>query len=248
MFGRSNFLIEVPELEVNVYEVTNASFADFVKKKEYVTTAEKTGEGLVFDLQLKEWRRVKGADWQNPQGPNSNIIGKEDHPVVQISYDDACAYCEWLEMRLPYESEWEYMYQLDQRYGPVEEFNKWDGIFPIENKLEDGFENTAPVGSFHKGLKGIYDLQGNVWEWTNDYFQGSWPTLDTNLMHPEYEGPKNITVCVIYIPAENVIKGGSFLCADNYCKGYAHNTRQGADPKLSYEHIGFRCVRDRNKK
>jgi hypothetical protein len=134
MFGRNDFELNVPELEVNIYEVTNASFADFVKKTGYITTAEKTQEGMVFDLQQKEWVLTKFANWKNPRGPKSTIYGRDTDPVVQVSYQDACAYCEWLEMRLPYESEWEYMYQLDQSLGPVEKFNKWAGIFPIENK------------------------------------------------------------------------------------------------------------------
>jgi formylglycine-generating enzyme required for sulfatase activity len=249
MFNRNNFELNVPELEVNVYEVTNASFADFVEKTGYITTAEKTGEGMVFDLQLKNWTLVKFANWKNPQGPKSTIAGKDDHPVVQVSYDDACAYCDWLEMRLPYESEWEYMYQLDQKYGPVEVFNKWDGIFPIENKLEDGFANTAPVGSFKKGLKGMYDLQGNVWEWTNDFFSKGWTQLDTSMMDPSYTGPlSTVNACTITPRTTMVIKGGSFLCAENYCMGYAQDKRQSADPKLSYEHLGFRCVREVSKK
>ena len=114
MFGRNDFELNIPELEVNIYEVTNASFADFVKKTGYMTTAEQSGEGMVFDLVKKEWVLTRGADWKHPQGPQSSDSEESMHPVVQVSYDDACAYCDWLEMRLPYESEWEYIYQLDQ--------------------------------------------------------------------------------------------------------------------------------------
>lgn len=250
MFGRSNFLIEVPELEVNIYEVTNASFADFVKKTGYVTTAERNGEGMVFDLQRKEWILMPFADWQNPRGPKSTIYGRNADPVVQVSFEDACAYCDWLEMRLPYESEWEYIYQLDQN-ETMQKFNKWDGIFPLENHGEDGFKNTAPVGSFEPGSKGIYDLRGNVWEWTLDLFHPNWPNIDTAIIDPVYTGPMNINVgdcCIMANDSLRVTKGGSYLCAENYCKGYMDQKRQSADPKLSYEHIGFRCIRDLSKK
>jgi sulfatase modifying factor 1 len=248
MFGRNDFELNIPELEVNIYEVTNASFTDFVKKTGYITTAEKTGEGMVFDLQKKEWILIKGARWFNPRGPGSTINGKETDPVVQVSYEDGCAYCEWLEMRLPYESEWEYMFQLDQTMQPTKKFNKWDGIFPIENKKEDGFENTAPVGSFQKGSKGIYDLQGNVWEWCIDLYHQKWPQIDTMYIDSKYFGPSIIYNDRWAHDTLRVIKGGSFLCAENYCRGYAEQKRQSADPHLSYEHIGFRCVRELTKK
>lgn len=247
MYGKKNFQIEIPELEVNSYEVTNASFAEFVNKTGYITTAEKTGEGMVFDFRIKDWVLKQGADWKHPLGPKSSIQLKDMHPVVQVSYEDACAYCEWLDMRLPYESEWEYIHQLNAKTSD-EKFNKWDGIFPHEDRGEDGFKNTSPVGSFPTGKKGIYDLQGNVWEWCNDLYHENWPEIDTAIITPRYKGPNMIYNVYLDADTVRVIKGGSFLCADNYCKGYQDKKRQSADPKQGYEHVGFRCVREIGKK
>jgi sulfatase modifying factor 1 len=243
MYGDSNFSISIPTIEVQQYEVTNASFEQFVKSTGYITQAEKTKEAMVFDEKKKEWTLKKGADWKHPQGPGSNIQNKKFHPVVQVSYEDACAYCEWMNMRLPYESEWEYMFKVDAQ-KPAVASNHWDGIFPIEDKGTDGFIGTSQVGYFGKGGGDCYDMQGNVWEWCLDYYHEQWPLVGLQFNDSNrYTGPsKSFAENGIY-DTLRVIKGGSFLCADNYCKGYTNTVRMHADPNLGYEHTGFRCVR-----
>jgi sulfatase modifying factor 1 len=243
MYHDRNFMISIPDLEVNQYEVTNATFKKFITATGYITTAEKIKEAMVFDKGAKKWVLKKGADWQHPQGPGSGIEKKELHPVVQVSYEDACAYCEWMNMRLPYESEWEYIFQQDEK-DPVISFNHWEGIFPIEDKGIDGFTGTSPVGTYGKGGSGCADLQGNVWEWCSDYYHENWPAMGSLLNDSlRYTGPATSFSSAGIYDTSRVIKGGSFLCADNYCKGYTHTMRMHADPKLGYEHVGFRCVK-----
>lgn len=245
MYGDSDFVIHIRETEVMKYEVTNKNFQDFVKATGYVTTAEKTKEGMVFDKNKREWVIKYGADWKHPQGPSSDIKNKMNHPVVQVSYSDACAYCEWRGMRLPYESEWEYMDQLDKK-NPPKRKNIWEGIFPMEDKGYDGYIGTSPVGNYGKGATGCYDLQGNVWEWCLDYYHENWPQAGKEMKDSirDKGPPRSYSSTNIY-DTVMVIKGGSFLCADNYCRGYSNQIRMFADRQLGYEHIGFRCVKEK---
>lgn len=240
MFGDKNFTVDIPSLDVYQYEVTNISFKKFIEETKYITTAEKNNEGMVFD---KKWVLKKGANWKHPQGPESTIDNKDFYPVVQVSYEDACAYCEWMDMRLPYESEWEYIFNKDSE-KPANSSNHWQGIFPIEDKGTDGYTTSSPIGSFGKGGSGCYDLQGNVWEWCNDFYHEQWPTIGQKMNDTyKYFGPPASFSEESLYDTLHVIKGGSFLCADNYCKGYTNQIRMGADSKLGYEHIGFRCVK-----
>ncbi len=243
MYKDLKFTIPIPDLEVQQYEVTNAAFKKFTEATGYITTAEKTNEAMVFDKKEKKWILKKGANWKHPQGEGSSIDKKDFHPVVQVSYEDACAYCDWLGMRLPYESEWEYIFENDAK-KPATASNHWQGIFPIEDKGEDGFKGTSPVGNYGKGGAGCYDIQGNVWEWCNDYYHDLWPMIGPNFVDSvRYIGPsKSFSENFMY-DTLRVVKGGSFLCADNYCKGYTNTIRISADPKLGYEHTGFRCVK-----
>lgn len=240
LFGDTLLNVEIPDIYVQEHEVTNAEFNEFVLATGYKTSAEIEGKGMVFNRTSKKWELTEGASWQHPQGKNSTIKNKWNHPVVQVSNKDACAYCAWKGMRLPYESEWEYIFSKDE---DLKEFNYWQGIFPIEDKGEDGFIGTSPVMSFNAGKSTCYDLRGNVWEWCNDYYHETWPSQAS--MFPDsiqYKGaPASYSGNNMYDTLK-VIKGGSFLCAENYCRGYQSNTRMHADPRLGYEHTGFRCV------
>jgi formylglycine-generating enzyme required for sulfatase activity len=173
------------------------------------------------------WRWMPGANWREPEGPGSTIAGKDEHPVVHISYDDALAYAGWAGKRLPSEAEWEYAARggLDhRRYVWGNEFmpggrrmaNTWQGWFPVVNTGDDGFAGTAPVKSFPPNGYGLYDMAGNAWQWSSDRFD---PQSD-----------------------RRVIKGGSFLCSPIFCASYRPSARQGADPLSSASHIGFRLA------
>lgn len=172
------------------------------------------------------WRR--GADWQHPQGPGSDISGKDEYPVVHISWDDAMAYCKWAGKRLPTEAEWEfaarggkpgdkYPWGNEDPSAGKAKANTWQGTFPYENTKSDGFYNAAPVGSFAANGYGLFDMAGNVWEWCSDWYDNS---------------------------QMKVVRGGSFMCNASYCKGYRVSARMKTSPDTGLEHTGFRCVRD----
>ena len=198
------------------------------------------------------WRVVQGADWRHPQGPGSSIAGKESHPVVQIAYDDALAYARWLGRDLPTEAEWEYAARgglADAAYTwgdkPLDperpQANVWEGPFPSVDSGADGYKaRTAPVGCFPANGYGLHDMAGNVWEWTKDWFR---PGLDPG----DANDPVGPTERVAY-PAggaaehRHVIKGGSFLCADNYCFRYRPPAREGGPTDTGSDHVGFRTI------
>lgn len=245
------FDVHVTHFRMQRYEVTNAQFSDFVIKTGYRTRAERNGGSYVFDPSLRNdsttlidapwWRYTQGANWKHPEGIASDIVGKENHPVVHIAYEDACSYCEWLGMRLPTEVEWEY---AAKKNGNEVLKNIWQGSFPEYNSSEDGFERTAPVGSFLAGKLGLFDMPGNVWEWCRDpyhqhayTFARKWKVDSSKPLVPNYfdeQSPHEET---------RVIRGGSFLCAENYCKGYEPAQRMRSSVKMTFSHIGFRCVK-----
>lgn len=237
-------MIPVPSFSIQSHEVTNGEFEEFVKLTDYITTAEKNGVGFVFDKKIREnegWILLKGADWKHPQGPGSSIENKGNHPVVQVSYEDACAYCEWKGLRLPYESEWEIAYRYDTL--PVS-YNHWQGVFPYENTRDDGFEKTSPVGKYGKGASGCYDLRGNVWEWCLDHYHEGYEEFIKLVDESErYKGLKAGFDASAPYTSTFIMKGGSFLCADNYCKGYDNTIRMRSDKNSSFEHVGFRCAK-----
>lgn len=200
------------------------------------------------------WRWSIGTNWRHPNGPDSNLEGKENHPVVHVCYQDALAYCEWASRRLPTEAEWEYAargntknttyFWGDDRSKLSKQANSWEGEFPVNNTLEDGFERTAPVKTYPPNNFGLYDMAGNVWEMTNDWYNLNYydelAATSTTAINPQ---GANTT----YNPSnpysqEKIIKGGSFLCSDSYCASYRVSSRMGNSLDSSAEHVGFRTV------
>jgi formylglycine-generating enzyme required for sulfatase activity len=198
------------------------------------------------------WEYVPGAYWKKPAGPGSTINGRDRHPVVQVAYEDAEAYATWVDKALPTEAEWEYAarggldgarfaWGADEVPNGTRMANTWQGDFPWRNSKEDGFEGTSPVGSFAPNGYGLLDMCGNVWEWTSDFFR----MQHTEEVERPCCVPRNPRVSAPQssepIP-RRVIKGGSHLCAPNYCLRYRPAARQGETVDTSTGHIGFRCV------
>jgi formylglycine-generating enzyme required for sulfatase activity len=205
---------------------------------------------------------MNGAGWKNPNGPGSSIIGLDDHPVVQIAYEDAEAYAKWAGKELPTEAEWEFAARggldgMDFAWGNEDPqltkpmANTWQGEFPYQNLLIDKYEGTSPVGSFDPNGYGLFDMVGNVWEWTSDWYV---PHLDesankvktccTTSVNPRVTSP-----AYSYDPRQpqfkiprKVMKGGSHICAPNYCLRYRPAARQAQMIDTGMTHIGFRCI------
>ena len=259
---------------MDVHEVTNGQFADFVRATHYVTLVEqkpKTADfpgvpaenlvagALVFHspahpVSLKDYRQwwsyVPGANWRHPEGPSTSIRGKEKYPVVDVAYEDAEAYCRWAEKRLPTEAEWEfaaygggghttYVWGNEAKHQHEAVANIWQGRFPDLNTRQDGYYGTAPVASFHANGYGLYDMAGNVWEWTSDLYQPASdqqdPSTDPN-QPPITPGSE-----------QRVIKGGSYLCNDSYCSGFRPSARMASEAGAGQCHVGFRCVKPRSE-
>lgn len=230
------------------HEVTNRQFATFVAATGYVTTAEGAGDSVVFvppavpvgiDKPSAWWRIVKQADWRHPTGPGSDLSGRAEFPVVQVSYADASAYAKWSGRTLPSEEQFEYAAQAgrpnDGNAPSPETANTWQGSFPMENLATDGHRGIAPVGCFEANTYGLRDIIGNVWEWTrSDY------TADHGAMIAA-EAPFDPRLAVA--ARQRVIKGGSFLCARNYCARYRPAARHAQDEQSAASHLGFRTVR-----
>lgn len=230
--------LHVSAIDVLAHEVTNDEFAAFVAATSYVTDAERSSAGdssgggsAVFIWPTQgapgHWRLVRGATWRTPAGPGSAISGRGRYPVVHVSLNDARRYAAWAGGRIPTEEEWEYAAWsgLRDRSDPLSGAvgpdgsaiaNIWHGAFPFVDAADDGFAGAAPVGCFPPDQNGVHDLIGNVWEWTE--------TPASAGMH--------------------VIKGGSHLCAENYCRRYRTAAREDHEVDFSTSHIGFRIVRD----
>ena len=201
---------------------------------------------------LSWWHWVVGANWQHPYGPDSYIEGKDNYPVVHIAYEDALAYSQWVNKSLPTEAQWEYaarggLKNKDFTWGDeysAQKANTWQGIFPFFNTKEDGYVGTSPVGSFPANNYGIYDITGNVWEWTSDWFSLGHES-QANKVNPT--GPSKKKSFDPKKPGEgalHVVKGGSYLCAHNYCSRYRPAARESQAPDTGTTHIGFRLVKN----
>ena len=202
------------------------------------------------------WRWLIGASWQHPEGPESDLQGRENHPVVQVSWDDAIAYAKWAGKRLPTEAEWEfaakgglegkrYAWGDDLSSGGKFMANTWTGEFPYKNTAEDGFVGTAPVKSFPPNGYGLYDMGGNVWNWVGDLYR---PDVHVQLARePACHNPTGPQAS--WNPGhpsetdEHVTKGGSFLCNPSYCESYRPSARRGTPSDTGMSHIGFRCAK-----
>lgn len=235
--------VGVDSFWIDATEVTVAQFARFVGATGYKTDAEKFGWSGVFDTSSGEWTRCDGADWRHPEGPSSGA--RPDEPVCQVSWNDADAYARWAGKRLPTEAEWEYAARgglAGKKYAWGDELrpggrpvaNWWQGRFPTENTKEDGFVGRAPVGSFPPNGYGLYDTAGNVWEWCSDWFAGDYYSSSPR-RNPT--GPAT--------GAERSMRGGSWLCSENYCTNYRVAARGHATADTGLDNVGFRCAKDR---
>lgn len=262
-------VVPVDGFWIDTHEVTNREFARFVEATGYVTTSEQPLPDAWFDSnwpadappptaelrqpgspvfvqpdpaagQSGRWTYQHGASWRHPEGPGSNLVGRADHPIVQVSWQDAQAYAAWAGKALPTEAEWELAARgggVGARYVWGDEhpsdasaplLNMWQGSFPGRNLGTDGFLATAPVGSFPPSGFGLYDMAGNVWEWCANPFipRTAAPTSD--------DGSDTQTA--------RALRGGSFLCSDDYCTRYRPSARISSTPDHASNHIGFRCV------
>ena len=253
---------------IDRYPVTNAEFARFVEATGYVTYSERAPDpalypdadptllvpgSLVFKKpdrpvslrnNLAWWEYRPGANWRQPEGVDSSLAGRGSHPVVHVTYEDACAYAMWARKSLPTEAEWEFAargglegaaYPWGDAANPDGCFlaNTWQGRFPFENLAEDGYEGTSPVDAFPPNGYGLYDMVGNVWEWTSSVYGASHESVGQSCCHPSNAAQAT---------RRHVVKGGSHLCAPNYCLRYRPSARQGETIDSSTCHIGFRCV------
>jgi formylglycine-generating enzyme required for sulfatase activity len=253
---------------IDAHPVTNRQFQSFVAATGYLTVAERAPDpglypdadpallvpgSLVFQAPARRvslrdprawWAYVPGASFRHPEGPHSTLAGRGEHPVVHVSYEDACAYAAWAGKTLPTETEWEFAARggLDAATFPWgDEFapdgqlmaNIWLGQFPCENLKQSGLERTSPVKAFPANGFGLYDVVGNVWEWTASAFEPlAAPQSTGSCCGPATAAPSST----------RVVKGGSHLCAPNYCLRYRPAARQGQAVDTSTGHIGFRCV------
>lgn len=234
--------VSLGSFEIAPYTVTNADWSAFVAGTGYRTISERLGSSFVFGGLLPDdfpptqgvaatpwWRLVEGASWDHPEGPQSDLSGRDDHPVVHVAWLDAVAYCDWSDTRLPNEAEWECAARgglVQQRYPWGDErepdgrhrMNVFQGEFPGHDTGDDGFIGTAPVGSYEPNGHGLYDVCGNVWEWCDDWFSTTHPT-------------------------RRVMRGGSYLCHESYCWRYRVSARSSNTPDSAAGNIGFRVVR-----
>lgn len=265
---------------MDVTEVTNKEFEAFVNATGYVTVAEQkpsreefpdapeenlVAGSIIFKptavADLKNhyvwWDYVKGADWRHPEGPGSDLKGKENYPVVHIAWEDAQAYAKWAGKRLPTEAEWEFaarggdagdIYSWGNQFKPEGKWmaNVYQGKFPQQDLADDGYAGVAPVEKFPANKYGLYDIAGNVWEWCSDWYGADYYKIlaDAGGVASNPKGPDKP-----YDPQEpterkKVQRGGSFLCTDQYCTRYMVGSRGKGEFRSASNHVGFRCVKD----
>jgi formylglycine-generating enzyme required for sulfatase activity len=234
--------VEVDAFWMDRHEVTVAEFARFVAATGHTTDAEAFGWSGVFDVKTGAWEKVDGADWRHPEGPGSGAA--DDEPVCQVSWRDAAAYARWAGKRLPTEAEWEfaargglsgktYAWGDDLRPGGRPVANWWQGVFPGRDTGEDTFRGRAPVGSFPPNGYGLSDVAGNVWEWCADWYADDYYHTSPR-KNPK--GPEAGT--------ERALRGGSWMCAENFCSNYRVAARSHATPDSGLNNLGFRCAGD----
>ncbi len=247
--------VRVASFWMDVHAVTNEEFARFVDDSGYVTEAERFGWSFVFAGLLPDdfqpasgvargpwWRQVEGADWRHPEGPGSGLDGREDHPVVHVSWNDAHAYADATRRRLPTEAEWEraargglegrsFPWGDELEPGGVHRMNVWQGSFPRENTCDDGYYATCPADAFNPNAFGLHNMTGNTLEWCADWFSVTFHVHDRRT-NPH--GPQTGT--------HKVARGGSYLSHGSYCRRYRVSARCSLMPESSAGDIGFRCV------
>ena len=245
--------IEWEELKKQVPEGTPKPHDSILQPGSLTFKKSKSPVANLYDFS-QWWNWTIGANWRHPNGPKSSIKGQENYPVVQVAYEDALAYCEWAGRRLPTEAEWELASRAGS-YGTIYNWgndvdilstkaNTWEGDFPVNNSKADGFELRAPVKSYPPNNYGIYDMAGNVWEWTSDWYNGNYykeiKNSNTTLINPS--GASTPFTSNNPLAREKVIKGGSFLCSASYCASYRVSARMGSSMDSALEHTGFRTV------
>jgi len=256
--------VQVNPFYIDRYAITNEEFERFVRETDYKTEAERFGWSFVFHMfvgikarrafrgqvvDTQWWWGIDGAYWRRPEGPGSNLKQRWNHPATHISWNDATAYCQWAGKRLPTEAEWEYAARgglSQKRYAWGDELtpdgehkcNIWQGVFPDENSADDGYKGTAPVDAYEPNGYGLYNVAGNIWEWTSDWFS---PTF-----HVQAGQVNGVLENPLGPPSgqAKTIRGGSYLCHDSYCNRYRVAARTSNTPDSSTGNLGFRCVRD----
>jgi sulfatase modifying factor 1 len=250
-------IVKLKPFLIDRHAVSGERFRQFVEDTGYVTEAERFGWSFVFHMLLPDagryqapiearwWRKVEGACWSRPEGPGSNLEGREDHPVLHIGWADANAFCRWSGGRLPTEAEWEYaarggLPDATYPWGNEEPddlsifCNIWQGRFPDENTELDGYVGTAPVSCYAPNGYGLYNMIGNVWEWCSDPFRIHSLAKSARLRNAEFSRQ-----------GMRVMKGGSYLCHASYCSRYRIAARSGRPADTSAGNTGFRVAYDR---
>lgn len=261
---------QIRELEALLPQLSGrdkAAALDRIERVKEASTFGETAGAIVFALPeevygqndyTQWWRVLPGANWRSPEGPGSTWIGREDHPVVNVTPEDAAAYAKWAGKRLPTEAEWERAargglarkpYVWGTEFAPqgdaVWMANIWQGAWPYENTGEDGFVGTAPVKQFPPNAFGLYDISGNIWEIVADrFYAGTYQMrAGKNVSNPKGPSSSFLARMGQGVPIF-VTRGGSFLCSDSWCRGYQPGSRQSLEADSPANHTGFRCVKD----